>query len=101
MAVGEMTGPALDVATGTGDFTFDLLGHPQVTHVVGLDFTRAMLPLAIEKATTEGPTTESSSWPGTLMRSRSPTTGSSVRRSGSESVTSSTFPWHCGRCGGL
>ena len=50
MAVGEMIGPALDVATGTGDFTFDLLRHPQVTNVVGLDFTRAMLPLAIEKA---------------------------------------------------
>lgn len=54
MAVGEMTGPALDVATGTGDFTFDLLGHSEVTHVVGLDFTRAMLPLAIEKARDRG-----------------------------------------------
>lgn len=50
MAVGELTGQALDVATGTGDFTFDLLGHSQVSNVVGLDFTRAMLPLAIEKA---------------------------------------------------
>ena len=54
MALGEMTGPALDVATGTGDFTFDLLRHPQVTNVVGLDFTRAMLPLAIEKAGDRG-----------------------------------------------
>ena len=50
MAVGELTGQALDVATGTGDFTFDLLGHSQVSNVVGLDFTRAMLPFAIEKA---------------------------------------------------
>ena len=40
MAVGEMPGPALDVATGTGDFTLDLLRHFQVTNVVGLDFTR-------------------------------------------------------------
>ena len=54
MAVGELSGPALDVATGTGDFTFDLLRHPQVTHVVGLDFTRAMLPLAIEKSSDRG-----------------------------------------------
>ncbi len=54
MAVGEMSGPALDVATGTGDFTFDLLGHSQVSNVVGLDFTRAMLPLAIEKARERG-----------------------------------------------
>ena len=54
MAVGELSGPALDVATGTGDFTFDLLRHPQVTHVGGLDFTRAMLPLAIEKSSDRG-----------------------------------------------
>ena len=47
------------------------LRQPQVTHVVGLDFTRAMLPLAIEKAELPRvPTTEPSSWPGTLTRSR-------------------------------
>ncbi len=54
MAVGDLTGRALDVATGTGDFTFDLLGHSQVSNVVGLDFTRAMLPFAIEKARERG-----------------------------------------------
>ena len=54
MAVGDLSGVALDVATGTGDFTFNLLRHPQVTRVVGLDFTRAMLPLAIEKARERG-----------------------------------------------
>ena len=54
LAVGDMSGPALDVATGTGDFTFDLLRQPQVTNIVGLDFTRAMLPLAIEKAGNRG-----------------------------------------------
>ena len=54
MAIGDLTGQALDVATGTGDFTFDLLGHSQVGSVVGLDFTRAMLPLAIEKTRERG-----------------------------------------------
>ncbi len=54
MAVGHLTGTALDVATGTGDFTFDLIQEPQVTSVVGLDFTPAMLPFAIEKARTRG-----------------------------------------------
>lgn len=50
MAVGDLTGTALDIATGTGDFSFDLIQKTQVTNVVGLDFTPAMLPLAIEKA---------------------------------------------------
>lgn len=54
MAVGDLTGTALDIATGTGDFTFDLIKKPQVTNVVGLDFTRAMLPLAIQKARSYG-----------------------------------------------
>ena len=54
MAVGDLTGTALDVATGTGDFTFDLIRNPHVTTVVGLDFTPAMLPLAIQKAKSYG-----------------------------------------------
>jgi len=54
MALGDLTGTALDIATGTGDFTFDLVRKQQVASVVGLDFTRAMLPLAIEKATARG-----------------------------------------------
>ena len=54
MAVGELSGPALDVATGTGDFAIDLARKPQVSQVVGLDFTREMLPLAVRKTRGKG-----------------------------------------------
>jgi demethylmenaquinone methyltransferase/2-methoxy-6-polyprenyl-1,4-benzoquinol methylase len=50
LAVGRMSGPALDVASGTGDFTFELAGRPAVTSVVGLDFSREMLLIAGQKA---------------------------------------------------
>lgn len=50
MSVGDLSGDALDVATGTGDFALDLIRKPEITGVVGVDFTPAMLPLAIEKA---------------------------------------------------
>ena len=50
MAVGELTGPALDVACGTGDFAIALAAQPRVTGVVGLDFAKPMLPLAVEKS---------------------------------------------------
>ena len=50
MAVGDLTGTALDVACGTGDFAIDLAAQSQVTGVVGLDFARPMLPLAVEKS---------------------------------------------------
>ena len=50
MAVEGLSGAALDVATGTGDFAFDLARRPEVTSVVGLDFTREMMRLGIEKA---------------------------------------------------
>ena len=50
MAAGELTGPALDVATGTGDFAIALAARPQVDRVVGLDFAAPMLPLAVEKS---------------------------------------------------
>jgi demethylmenaquinone methyltransferase/2-methoxy-6-polyprenyl-1,4-benzoquinol methylase len=50
MAVGELTGPALDVATGTGDLALDLARKSAVTHVTGLDFTPEMLHLAARKA---------------------------------------------------
>lgn len=49
MAVGNLTGPALDIATGTGDFAFDLIERPQVTTVVGVDFTPGMLNIANDK----------------------------------------------------
>jgi demethylmenaquinone methyltransferase/2-methoxy-6-polyprenyl-1,4-benzoquinol methylase len=51
MAVEGLHGPALDIATGTGDFAFDLARRPEVTDVVGMDFTRAMLTIANNKAT--------------------------------------------------
>ena len=50
MAVGELTGAALDVACGTGDFAIELAAQPQVNGVVGLDFAKPMLPLAVEKS---------------------------------------------------
>ena len=50
MALGEMEGPALDVATGTGDFALDLARRSPVAHVVGLDFTEAMLRIGARKA---------------------------------------------------
>lgn len=54
MAVGEIRGPALDVATGTGDFAFDLARKPSVSRVVGLDYTPEMLAIAIRKAERNG-----------------------------------------------
>ena len=54
-AVGSgLTGPALDIATGTGDFAFDLARKPNVTSVVGLDFTPEMLYIAAQKAKKQG-----------------------------------------------
>ena len=50
LAVGSMLGPALDVATGTGDFAHALALKPAVTEVIGLDFSREMLSVAERKA---------------------------------------------------
>ena len=54
MAVEGLRGRALDVATGTGDFAFDLARRPEVTSVVGLDFTREMMELGMPKAERQG-----------------------------------------------
>ncbi len=54
MAVEGLCGRALDVATGTGDFAFDLARRLEVTSVVGLDFTRDMMELGIPKAERQG-----------------------------------------------
>ena len=54
MAVEGLRGRALDVATGTGDFAFDLARRPEATSVVGLDFTREMMELGIPKAERHG-----------------------------------------------
>ena len=45
-----LEGCALDLATGTGDFALDLASHPNVSRVVGLDFTPEMITLAAQKA---------------------------------------------------
>lgn len=46
IAVGKDRGPALDVATGTGDLAFELARRPGITEVIGVDFSPAMLELA-------------------------------------------------------
>jgi len=46
---GEMVGPALDVAAGTGDFVISLARQPNFSHLVGLDSTPAMLARARSK----------------------------------------------------
>ena len=54
MVTGQNSGLALDAGTGTGDFAFTLARRPQVTGVVGLDFSPEMLALAEAKATGRG-----------------------------------------------
>ena len=54
MAVDGLSGRALDVATGTGDFAFDLARRTEVTSVAGLDFTREMMELGLYKAERKG-----------------------------------------------
>ena len=51
MAVDGLSGPALDVACGTGDFTFELARLPNVSAPIGVDFTREMLDVADRKST--------------------------------------------------
>ncbi len=52
-AVG-LRGPALDVATGTGDLALALARRPEVDHAVGVDLLREMITLARSKARTSG-----------------------------------------------
>ena len=49
-----MCGPALDVATGTGDFAIELARKEGVSEVVGLDFTHQMLQIAVQKTKHRG-----------------------------------------------
>ena len=53
-ATAGMSGTALDVATGTGDFAIALADRPEVTDVVGLDFAGEMLGLAVRKTAQRG-----------------------------------------------
>ena len=50
MAAGSMAGPALDVATGTGDFAVELARLSNIEKAVGLDFSPEMLEAAGRKA---------------------------------------------------
>ena len=54
MAADGQHGPALDVATGTADFAVELGRMTGVTHVVGVDFSRAMMRVGREKADRHG-----------------------------------------------
>ena len=54
IAVGGMSGHALDVAAGTGDFAFELARRPSVYHVVAVDYTNEMLSVAVQKAHRNG-----------------------------------------------
>lgn len=47
--LGLPPGPALDVATGTGDLAFELAHRPEVSGAVGVDFVAEMLALAHKK----------------------------------------------------
>lgn len=54
MALDGTRGPALDVATGTGDFAFHLAKRPSVSHVTGVDYTLEMLSVARRKSRRNG-----------------------------------------------
>ena len=54
MAVSGLQGPALDVATGTGDFAIEIAARPEISRVVGLDFAGGVLPLAAAKSAGAG-----------------------------------------------
>ena len=52
---GQNSGPALDMATGTGDLAFELAQRPEVNCVIGLDFVTEMLILAQKKERQRNP----------------------------------------------
>ena len=54
VCAGGMRGPALDLATGTGDFAIELARRPDVSEVIGLDFAPQMLPIARRKTWQRG-----------------------------------------------
>ncbi len=54
LATSGLAGPVLDVATGTGDFVFELTQKRGVSLITGLDFSREMLLRAQAKAQRRG-----------------------------------------------
>ena len=54
LTASDISGDVLDIASGTGDFAFDLLKYPNIETVVGLDFSPNMLDVAVEKSSKLG-----------------------------------------------
>lgn len=55
LASDGLEGPALDVATGTGDFAFALAKRPGIERVIGIDFVPEMVTAATRKAKRRNP----------------------------------------------
>ena len=49
-----LEGPALDIATGTGDLAFAIAAHPGVNHAVGVDLLPEMLSVGLRKSRKRG-----------------------------------------------
>jgi len=54
LAVQGLSGPAIDVSTGTGDLALELARRPDIEHAVGLDLLPKMVSLAESKAESRG-----------------------------------------------
>ena len=54
LTASDISGDVLDIASGTGDFAFNLLKYPNIETVVGLDFSPNMLNVAVEKSSKLG-----------------------------------------------
>ena len=54
LTASDISGDVLDIASGTGDFAFNLLKYPNIETVVGLDFSPKMLDVAVEKSSKLG-----------------------------------------------
>ena len=54
LTASDISGDVLDIASGTGDFAFNLLKYPNIETVVGLAFSPNMLDVAVEKSSKLG-----------------------------------------------
>ena len=54
LAAQGLSGPAIDVSTGTGDLALELARRPGIEHAVGLDLLQGMVSRAKSKASTRG-----------------------------------------------
>ena len=54
LGLDRMSGEVLDVATGTGDFALEFVNNSLVEKVIGLDFANNMIPIAKQKAFSQG-----------------------------------------------